>query len=51
MQMEACVMAWELLTQVYHIPAKHLYVTYFGGDKSLGLEPDLESRDIWLKLG
>uniref|UniRef100_A0A674I573 Alanine--tRNA ligase n=1 Tax=Terrapene triunguis TaxID=2587831 RepID=A0A674I573_9SAUR len=48
---EACGMAWELLTQIYEIPKDHLYITYFGGDASLGLSPDEECRDIWLSLG
>uniref|UniRef100_A0A670Y8R3 Alanine--tRNA ligase n=1 Tax=Pseudonaja textilis TaxID=8673 RepID=A0A670Y8R3_PSETE len=48
---EACKMAWELLTQVYEIPKDQLYVTYFGGDASLGLNADEECRDIWLTLG
>ncbi|XP_040839407.1 alanine--tRNA ligase, mitochondrial [Ochotona curzoniae] len=48
---EACSMAWELLTQIYGIPENRLWVSYFGGDPEAGLEPDLESRDIWLSLG
>ncbi|XP_033368473.1 alanine--tRNA ligase, mitochondrial isoform X3 [Parus major] len=48
---EACSMAWELLTEVYEIPKDHLYVTYFGGDPSLGLSADEECRDVWLRLG
>lgn len=48
---EACEMAWKLLTEVYAIPKERLYVTYFRGDKSLGLEADTECRDIWLELG
>ncbi|CAI5770769.1 alanine--tRNA ligase, mitochondrial isoform X1 [Podarcis lilfordi] len=48
---EACSMAWELLTQVYEIPKDRLYVTYFGGDASLSLSADEESREIWLSLG
>ncbi|XP_020012749.2 alanine--tRNA ligase, mitochondrial isoform X1 [Castor canadensis] len=48
---EACSMAWELLTQVYRIPEDRLWVSYFGGDPKAGLDPDLESRDIWLSLG
>ncbi|XP_006098640.1 alanine--tRNA ligase, mitochondrial isoform X1 [Myotis lucifugus] len=48
---EACGMAWELLTQVYGIPEDRLWVSYFGGDPKAGLDPDLESRDIWLSLG
>lgn len=50
-QEEACSMAWELLTQVYGIPEDRLWVSYFGGDSKTGLEPDLETRDIWLSLG
>ncbi|XP_004846502.1 alanine--tRNA ligase, mitochondrial isoform X2 [Heterocephalus glaber] len=48
---EACTMAWELLTRVYGIPEDRLWVSYFGGDPKAGLDPDLESRDIWLSLG
>ncbi|XP_022123105.2 alanine--tRNA ligase, cytoplasmic isoform X2 [Pieris rapae] len=48
---EICSWAWELLTEVLKLPGDRLYVTYFGGDKSAGLEPDLECKDIWLKLG
>ncbi|XP_047588000.1 alanine--tRNA ligase, mitochondrial [Lutra lutra] len=48
---EACSMAWELLTQVYRIPEDRLWVSYFGGDPKAGLDPDLESRNIWLSLG
>ncbi|XP_054018383.1 alanine--tRNA ligase, mitochondrial isoform X1 [Dryobates pubescens] len=48
---EACSMAWELLTEVYEIPRDRLYVTYFGGDPSLGLCADEECRDVWLRLG
>ena len=50
-QEEACSMAWELLTEVYEIPRDRLYVTYFGGDASLGLSADEECRDVWLRLG
>lgn len=51
LQKEACSMAWELLTQVYGIPKDRLWVSYFGGDPKMGLDPDVESRDIWLSLG
>lgn len=44
-------MAWDLLTNVYKLPISRLYVTYFKGDKTLGLEEDLETREIWKKLG
>lgn len=48
---EICSWAWELLTQVYKLSGDRLYVTYFGGDESSGLEPDLECKNIWLDLG
>ncbi|XP_030653343.1 alanine--tRNA ligase, mitochondrial isoform X1 [Nomascus leucogenys] len=48
---EACNMAWELLTQVYGVPEERLWVSYFDGDPKAGLDPDLETRDIWLSLG
>ncbi|KAG8265571.1 hypothetical protein J6590_092079 [Homalodisca vitripennis] len=48
---EVCAWAWELLTQVFKLPSERLYVTYFGGNKEAGLEPDEECRQIWIKLG
>nr|XP_033324410.1 alanine--tRNA ligase, mitochondrial [Megalopta genalis] len=48
---EACLYAWNLLTKHYGIKESSLYVTYFGGNKQLALEPDLECRDIWLNIG
>ena len=48
---EACAMAWELLTKKYRLPVDNLYITYFGGSKEMNLEPDLETKDIWLSLG
>ncbi|KER21252.1 hypothetical protein T265_10380 [Opisthorchis viverrini] len=48
---EACVWAWQLLTEVWKIPKERLYVTYFGGTGSTGLPPDEEARDIWLSIG
>eukprot|EP00242_Pyramimonas_sp_CCMP2087_P017801 CAMPEP_0198213354 /NCGR_PEP_ID=MMETSP1445-20131203/28816_1 /TAXON_ID=36898 /ORGANISM="Pyramimonas sp., Strain CCMP2087" /LENGTH=1184 /DNA_ID=CAMNT_0043887981 /DNA_START=34 /DNA_END=3588 /DNA_ORIENTATION=- len=47
---EAINMAWELLTDVYKLDPARIYATYFGGDASLGLEPDLEAKAIWLEL-
>lgn len=44
-------MAWCLLTEVYKLPKEQLYITYFEGDEKLGLEPDLEVKKCWLKLG
>lgn len=48
---EACTMAWELLTNVYQLPKERLYVTYFAGDPSSGLQPDEECRHVWLEIG
>ncbi len=47
---EAIAWAWELLTEEFGIPAERLYATYFEGDESLGLEPDFEARDFWLRF-
>jgi alanyl-tRNA synthetase len=30
---------------------ERLYVTYFGGNEKFELEPDNETRDIWINLG
>lgn len=48
---EAIDFSWELLTKVYGLPEDRLYVTYFGGDEKQGLEPDLEAKEFWLKVG
>lgn len=48
---DACSYAWNLLTDVYGIPKERLYATYFGGNEELGMSPDLECKDIWLRLG
>ena len=46
---EAIQWAWELLVETYKIDTEKLYVTYFGGDPKDGLEPDEETRQLWLK--
>ncbi len=28
-----------------------MYVTYFGGDTRLGLEPDNEAQESWISMG
>lgn len=50
-QKECIEWAWELLTERWHMPKDRLYVSYFGGNKEKGLEPDLEARDIWISVG
>ncbi|CAN1255167.1 Alanine--tRNA ligase, partial [Linum perenne] len=47
---EAIEWAWELLTKVYGLPTDRIYATYFGGDEKVGLAPDNEARDIWLRF-
>lgn len=46
-----CTWAWELLTDRLGLEKDRLYVTYFGGNPDSGLEPDNETRDLWLSLG
>lgn len=46
---EAIGFAWELLTEVYKLPANQLYATYFGGDEKQGLKPDDDAKQIWLR--
>ncbi|GBP64117.1 Alanine--tRNA ligase, cytoplasmic [Eumeta japonica] len=50
-KVEICTWAWELLTEVFKLPSERLYVTYFGGHEAVGLEPDLECKNIWLNIG
>ncbi|MCW5766274.1 MAG: alanine--tRNA ligase [Phycisphaeraceae bacterium] len=46
---EAVAWSWELLTRVFGIPEDRLYATYFMGSPGQGLEPDNETRQLWLK--
>ncbi|KAF3120219.1 Alanine--tRNA ligase [Orbilia oligospora] len=48
---EAVAYSWELLTKVYGLDPARLYVTYFEGDRASGLEPDLETKELWRKAG
>lgn len=45
----AISMAWDLLINIYQLDNTKIYVTYFAGNKDLNLEPDYETRDLWLK--
>jgi alanyl-tRNA synthetase len=47
---EAIEWSWELLTKIYKIPTAALYATYFEGNPKAGLEPDHETRELWLKF-
>lgn len=44
---EAIEWAWDLLTDVWGIDGDRLHATYFEGDASEGLEPDLEAKELW----
>lgn len=44
---EAIAWAWELLTEVYKLPAERLYVTVFGGDEGWNLPADTETFSLW----
>jgi alanyl-tRNA synthetase len=46
---EAIAWAWELLTDVYKLPADRLYVTVFEGDAKENLAFDQEAYDFWKK--
>lgn len=48
---KACQLALDLLVNKYKLNINGLYFTYFSGDSNLGLEPDLRSKNVWLKLG
>ncbi len=47
---DAIAWAWELLTERWGLDPSRLHATYFGGDPTQGLEPDLEARDLWKEL-
>lgn len=48
---EAIQYSWDLLTKVYGLDPDRLYVTYFEGNESAGIEPDLETKNLWLEVG
>ncbi len=47
---EAIVWAWELLTEVYKLPADKMYATVFGGDQAENLPPDDEALKYWKEI-
>ncbi|MBX2852041.1 MAG: alanine--tRNA ligase [Phycisphaeraceae bacterium] len=47
---EAIAWAWELLVDTWGIDPERLHATYFEGDESEGLEPDLEAKELWLQF-
>ena len=46
---EVIAWSWELLTEVFKIDKEKLYVTIFEGDKSEGLERDMQAYNFWKK--
>ena len=44
---EAIEWAWELFTEVWGLDKSRLYVTVFEGDETDGLEPDIETENLW----
>ncbi len=44
---EAISWAWELLTEVYHLPKERMYATVFEGSESDGVPFDQEAYDYW----
>ena len=44
---EAIAWAWELLTEIYKIDKRDLYVTVFEGSKEDNLEMDSDAFDLW----
>jgi alanyl-tRNA synthetase len=46
---DAIKYAFELLTDIYKIDKNRLYVTYFGGNETLNLPEDTETKNIWKK--
>jgi len=48
---EAIAMAWELLTKEFELPIEWLWFTVFAGDEELGLPPDEEAEQLWIKAG
>ena len=47
---EAIQWAWELLTEVYKLPADRLYATYFEGNPEQGVPADDQARQLWLRF-
>ena len=47
---ESIKYAWELLTEVYKIPADDLYITIFKGSEEDNLSIDKEAYEIWSKI-
>lgn len=42
-------MAMELLVNEFNLDKSRLYASYFEGYEKSGLEPDMETKNLWLK--
>lgn len=47
---EAIKWSWELLVDWYQLDPERIFVTYFGGDETIGVGEDRETRDIWSSM-
>src|SRR3954463_5661087 len=47
----AAEFAWEMSLEGFGFPAEKIWVTVFEGDEELGLGPDEEAIEAWLKIG
>ena len=47
---EAIAWAWELLTEVWHLPKERMWATVFEGDQEDGLEADEEAESLWSRV-
>lgn len=47
---DAIAWAWELLVDIWKVPADKLYATVFGGDEKEGLPVDEEAESFWVEL-
>ncbi len=48
---EAIALAWDLLTKEFELPIERLWFTVFAGDDELGLPPDEQAEQLWIKAG
>jgi len=48
---EAIRYAWDLSREGFGLNGDDIWVTVFGGDETLGLEPDQQAIDLWLEVG
>ena len=48
-KVEAIQMAMDLLVNELKIDKSRLYATYFEGSEKAGLQPDVETQEIWKK--